>query len=558
MKIAVLGSEGRMGNLRKKTLSKSGVEVVSYDVGLDYAPVPGCDGFFVCTPLFTHKKLILDLAKLGKPIFCEKPLAGSSTDIVEIFDECDKYGAQLYVGWQRRFHREYQDAHYCLGNVNNDWRVMHIVSMDNPSPPEHVLNIKNYIHSDFMGHDINEMLYFSNGEMPEKVEVLDKKVFGDNFDYSKVICHFPGDRVAYLEGYTQNPGNYYGQDLTIQTPTYTLDVPGGSQKRSFPEFYRDAFDAEVEMFVKVVKGESILPDQRDQNVKTAQVIEMVIKESNKNYPIEVFGAGNFGTFQVENASDVVNFNEANTRTTGRDLSEVCSDPQARRAYICTPDDTHDEYALSLLQAGKGVLTEKPIFGLDKLLETAEKNDLPFMIGFQRRFDPRFTEAVKWAKNNEVNDISIRSHDPVPYDSDSNFVIANSLIHDFDTLNCIFPEAEFKVTDIHATGSTIVLGISVKEGDRVINATIDYRKEWHCYLQEVEFNSDDTHVFGFEYTLEPGVKVFDSYSDAYKKEFVAFSKMNGYDKMLGESYRKTIQMVHDTIRVLNETRRLETA
>ena len=181
-----------------------------------------------------------------------------------------------------------------------------------------------------------------------------------------------------------------------------------------------------------------------------------------------------------------------------------------------------------------------------------------MIGFLCRFDPRFTEAEKWARNNEVNEIFIKSHDPVPYDSDSNFVIANSLIHDFDTLNCIFPDAEFKVTDIHATGSTIVLGISVKDGDRVIDATIDYRKEWHCYLQEVEFNSGDLHVFGFEYTLEPGVKVFDSYSDAYKKEFVAFSKMNGYDKTLGESYRKTIQLVHDTIRALNETRRLETA
>ena len=94
------------------------------------------------------------------------------------------------------------------------------------------------------------------------------------------------------------------------------------------------------------------------------------------------------------------------------------------------------------------------------------------------------------------------------------------------------------------GSTILVGLTIEDGDREIHATIDYRKEWDCYLQEVEFNSNDCHVFGFEYTLEPGVKVFDSYSDAYKKEFVAFSKMNGYDKELGESYRKTIQMVYD--------------
>ena len=54
--------------------------------------------------------------------------------------------------------------------------------------------------------------------------------------------------------------------------------------------------AEVEMFVRVVEGKEVLPNQREQNVKTAQVIEMVIAESNKNYPIEVFGSGNFGYF----------------------------------------------------------------------------------------------------------------------------------------------------------------------------------------------------------------------------------------------------------------------
>jgi len=70
--------------------------------------------------------------------------------------------------------------------------------------------------------------------------------------------------------------------------------------------------------------------------------------------------------------------------------------------------------------------------------------------------------------------------------------------------------------------------------------------------------EDVKIFGFDYTPEPGVKVFDSYSDAYKKEFVAFSEMNGYDKELGESYRKTIQMVHDTIANLTTADRLALA
>lgn len=546
MKIAVIGSEGRMGTLRKKILSALGISTVSYDVGMDWEPVTHCDGFLICTPLFAHGEFIKRVAPFGKPIFCEKPLAGSVKEIEEIFDVCDQHNSPLYVAWQRRFHKEYQDASYCLSNVANDWRVMSIVSMDNPSPPEHVLNIKNYIHSDFMGHDINEMLYFSGGELPQKVEVLDKKVFGDNFDYSKVICHFSGNRVAYLEGYTQNPGNFYGQDLKIQTPAYTIDIPGGNQKRSFPEFYKDAFEGEVKMFVDVVKGVQTLPDQREHNVKTAQVIEMVIAESNKNYPIEVFGAGNFGTFQVENASDTVTFGTINTRNQGRDVAEVCRDPKVRRAYVCTPDATHDLIALTLLNNKKGVLCEKPVFELEPLLEVAKEHNVPFMMGFQRRFDCRYREAEKWLKSNRVNNVVVRSHDPVPFDADSGFVIANSLIHDFDTLNCLFPGAQFKVSKVEAQGSTIQVHLDVQTERGAVSATVDYRKEWPTYLQEVVL---DGKSFGFDYTLEDGVKVFASYSDAYKKEFAEFSKMETFDENLANSYRPTIQMVKDALALL---------
>jgi len=546
MKIAVIGSEGRMGRLRQEILSNLGVEVVPFDVGFDFTPVEECDGFFICTPLFAHEEMILRVAKYAKPIFCEKPLAGSVKAIEEIFDCCEKFGADLYVAWQRRFHKQYQDAKYCLGQVKNDWRLMHIVSMDNPSPPDHVLNIKNYIHSDFMGHDINEMLYFSNGEMPERVEVLDKKIFGDKFDYSKVVCHFSNDRVAYLEGYTQNPGNYYGQDLLIATPSYMVDVPGGKEKRSFPEFYKDAFEAEVEMFVSLVRGETKLPSQREQNVSTAKVIEMVIQESNKNYPIEVFGNGNFGSFQNENASDVVNFGSLNTLHSGRSIQEVCADPTVRRAYVCTPDSSHDAIALELLQAGKGVLCEKPVFNLDALIAAAEYHNAPFMMGFQRRFDVRYTEAVKWVQQNGAADVVVRSHDPVPFDSNSEFVIANSLIHDFDTLNCLFPSSTFKPTKVEANGSTIKVWVTVTTPSGVVNAMLDYRKEWPTYLQEVVV---DGKSFGFDYTLEPGVKVFASYSDAYKAEFVSFSKMETFDQTLADSYRPTVQMVLDTLALL---------
>jgi predicted dehydrogenase len=543
MKVAIIGSEGRMGKLRKKILENLGVEVVSYDIGMDYAPVLGCDGFFVCTPLFAHRENILDLAKLSKPIFCEKPLAGSVREIEEIFNTCENNGVPLYVAWQRRFHKKYQDSKYCLENVGNDWRVMHIVSMDNPSPPEHVLNIPNYIHSDFMGHDINEMLFFSNGELPESVEVLDKKVFGNVFDYSKVICHFSNKRVAYLEGYTKNPGNFYGQDLKIQTPGYTIDVPGGSEKRSFPEFYKDAFEAEVEMFVKVVEGKYNLPSQREQNVRTAMVIEMVIAESNRNYPIEFIGGGNFGSYQKKNAEDVVDFSGPHTRNQGRTLSELCADPQVRRAYVCSPDNTHDEIAAALLEAGKGVLCEKPVFGIDSLIQNAEKTNVPFMIGFQRRFDVRYLEAVKYTTSRNVSTVTVRSHDPVPFDSDSRFVTANSLIHDFDTLNCLFPGAEFTPTSVQNKGSTIVVSLDVKTSYGVVKATVDYRKEWDTYLQEVVV---DGKTFGFDYILENGVKVFDSYSDAYRKEFITFAQMNSFDKDLAESYRPTVKMVQDTI------------
>lgn len=551
MKVVVYGSEGRMGKFRSRILKERGVEVVGIDLNSESnQSIEDADGFVVATPLSTHTSLLYKLIVRGKPIFIEKPMAGSYEEISKLFNFAAEYGTPIYVAWQRRQHADYIEMKKTLNNVNNDWRKIHIVSADNPSPPEHVLNIPNYIHSDFMGHDINELLWMTDNELPISISVTNKKLFNNKaFDYSKIELNYSNDRVAYLEGYTKNPSNHYGQELTINTPDYTIKSKTVTDKRSFPEFYSDAFEEEIDLFVEVMKGNEEFPEQRIQNELTAQLIEAVIEVSNATTPIEFIGDGNFGSY-IRSITAFMAAPTVNTSTKGKTLSEIYYDKSIKKVYVCTPDATHDDIAMMMLDSGKAVLCEKPVSDIEGLIKKAKEKNVPFQIGFQRRFDDRYREAIKYAQKNPPKTIEIISRDPVPFDPDSKFVVANSMIHDFDVLTGILPDASFDVKEVFAVGSTIdVKVVATREDKSKVEVLFVYAKENETYQQQVIFDDDWANAFGFNYIVEDGVKVFESYRSAYINQFVFFTLQTEFDEELANSYLKTIKLVKDTIACL---------
>ena len=71
---------------------------------------PAVDAILICTPNYTHHQIFLEVAKSGKPIFVEKPMATSLKDGAEILRLSSKHPAFIQVGMQYRYKAQYVDA----------------------------------------------------------------------------------------------------------------------------------------------------------------------------------------------------------------------------------------------------------------------------------------------------------------------------------------------------------------------------------------------------------------------------------------------------------------
>jgi len=110
--------------------------------------------------------------------------------------------------------------------------------------------------------------------------------------------------------------------------------------------------------------------------------------------------------------------------------------------ICTSTDTHVDYIVAAAEAGKAIFCEKPVSldlaEVDRAGEVLERTGVPFMVGFNRRFDPghrAVRDAVLSGRLGDVRMARVTSRDPAPppieYVQVSGGIWVDMMIHDFD-------------------------------------------------------------------------------------------------------------------------------
>jgi len=68
------------------------------------------DAVAVITPTSTHREVVIDSAKSGKAIFCEKPISLSLEEAGQMLDVVEHKGVFFQMGFQRRFDAGYVEA----------------------------------------------------------------------------------------------------------------------------------------------------------------------------------------------------------------------------------------------------------------------------------------------------------------------------------------------------------------------------------------------------------------------------------------------------------------
>ncbi|MGR5269311.1 inositol 2-dehydrogenase [Vibrio astriarenae] len=154
------------------------------------------------------------------------------------------------------------------------------------------------------------------------------------------------------------------------------------------------------------------------------------------------------------------------------VEEAFNDPKVDAVAICSATDTHADFIEMAARAGKAIFCEKPIdLDLSRVrdcLGVVEQHKVPFLLGFNRRFDPQFNALKKALTEGAIGSaasVIITSRDPAPppakYSKTSGGMFRDMTIHDLDMARFILGEEPVSVT---AQGSCMVDPEIGKAGD----------------------------------------------------------------------------------------------
>lgn len=144
-----------------------------------------------------------------------------------------------------------------------------------------------------------------------------------------------------------------------------------------------------------------------------------------------------------------------------DLDAALGDGAVKGVVIASSTDTHLDFSLRAIAAGKAVFCEKPIdLDLDRARSAGEKlAAAPLFIGFNRRFDPNFRalkQKLEAGVIGALETLHITSHDPAPppagYIPLSGGIFKDMAIHDFDMARWLLGEDP---VEVFAAGACLV-------------------------------------------------------------------------------------------------------
>lgn len=155
-----------------------------------------------------------------------------------------------------------------------------------------------------------------------------------------------------------------------------------------------------------------------------------------------------------------------------DPEGALSDPSVGAVIVAAPTPAHVDLVVGAARAGKAIFCEKPIDldlqRVDLALDEVERAQVPFFVGFNRRFDPSFAhlkaELARGAIG-AVELVTITSRDPAPppraYLETSGGLFRDMMIHDFDMARWLLAEEPVRV---FASASALVGTDAAEVGD----------------------------------------------------------------------------------------------
>lgn len=244
------------------------------------------DAILVCSPTNTHAEIMIEAAKKGKHIFCEKPISFSIEETEQVLDVVEENGVKLQVGFNRRFDRNFSKIHQSVKNgIVGEPHIVKITSRDPEPPPIDYIKGSGGLFFDMAIHDFDMARYIAQSEVTEVYAVgknlIDRKIGteGNDIDTAITTLTFENGAICVIDNSRQA---VYGYDQRVEVlgskgqltcdndrPTSVeISTEDGTKldplKHFFLERYKDAYIVELQSFVNaIINDEKLQCDGND-------------------------------------------------------------------------------------------------------------------------------------------------------------------------------------------------------------------------------------------------------------------------------------------------------
>lgn len=259
-----------MPGAAQRVAGELGVEAVD---SVEELLAAGIDGFVITTATPAHAALLRAGVAAGVPTFCEKPVAATLEESIELVRLEEQTDVPIHIGFQRRFDTGYQRAKAAL--ESGELGFIHSIraaTHDQSPPHADYIPTSGGIFRDCNVHDF-DILRFVTGREVASVYATGGNKGADFFraagdvDTAAAVLTLDDDTMVLVSSTRYNGGGHdvrmevHGSEGTIavglddslamRSAQDGVTFPAGPQKWSFMERFLPAYQAELTAFADV-------------------------------------------------------------------------------------------------------------------------------------------------------------------------------------------------------------------------------------------------------------------------------------------------------------------
>lgn len=236
----------------------------------------GVDGFVIATATPGHAPLLRQGVEAGVPTFCEKPLASTLAETIELAKLVDASSVPVQVGFQRRFDTGYR--HVAAAVAHGELGFVHTIRANthDQSPPHAAyIPTSGGLFRDCSVHDFDIIRFVSGREVTSVYATGANKgasYFADagDVDTAAALLTLDDGTLVTLSATRYNGAGHdvrlevlgsdgtlgvgFDDSLAVTSAEPGVSFPAGPRHWSFMERFLPAYRAELEAFAEVARG----------------------------------------------------------------------------------------------------------------------------------------------------------------------------------------------------------------------------------------------------------------------------------------------------------------